>query len=116
MIPQYTAAALASENKQLATPASVDSIPSSNGQEDHVSMGANAATKCFRIMQNLKTILSIELLTAAQAIDLRRPMKSGSVVEAFLADYRKVVPFIDTDRPLYIDMKNTLEFLEHEVH
>ena len=76
MIPQYTAAGIVSENKQLCTPASVDSISSSNNQEDHVSMGANAATKCLRVINNVEKVLAIELLSAAQALDFRRPMKS----------------------------------------
>src|SRR5438067_8622194 len=78
MIPQYTAASLVSENKQLCTPASVDSITSSNGQEDHVSMGANAATKCFRVLKNLEIILAIELLNASQAMEFRRPLRSSN--------------------------------------
>ena len=81
MIPQYTAASIASQNKQLATPASVDSIVSSNGQEDHVSMGANAATQCYQVVNNLEKVLAIELLTAAQALDFRRPMKSSGSIE-----------------------------------
>ena len=84
MIPQYTAASIASQNKQLATPASVDSIVSSNGQEDHVSMGANAATKCLRIMDNLERILAIELMNASQAIEFRRPLHSSDFIEMFL--------------------------------
>ena len=80
MIPQYTAAGIVSENKQLCTPASVDSISSSNNQEDHVSMGANAATKCFRVINNVEKVLAIELLTAVQAMEYRRPMKSSPVI------------------------------------
>src|SRR5258708_40195776 len=94
MIPQYTAASLVSQNKQWCTPASVDSIVSSNGQEDHVSMGANAATKAYRIKENLKTILAIELMTATQALDFRRPLKSSSKIEPFIADYRKHISFV----------------------
>src|SRR5204863_668348 len=81
MIPQYTAASIVSQNKQLCTPASVDSIVSSNGQEDHVSMGANAATKCRQVVNNLYTILAIELLTAAQGLEFRRPLKSSVMIE-----------------------------------
>jgi len=81
MIAQYTAASIASENKQLCTPSSVDSIVSSNGQEDDVSMGANGATKCYRVVKNLENILAIELLTAAQALDLRKPLKSSKAIE-----------------------------------
>jgi histidine ammonia-lyase len=105
MIPQYTAAALVSQNKQLCTPASVDSIVSSNGQEDHVSMGANAATKLYKVVKNLETILAIELLTAAQALEFRRPLKSSPPVEKLVAKLRNLSPFIDKDRMLYHDME-----------
>lgn len=91
MIPQYTAASIVSQNKQLCTPASVDSIVSSNGQEDHVSMGANAATKCYQVMNNTEKVLSIELLNAAQALEFRRPLKSSPVIEDLMSQYRKVV-------------------------
>ena len=111
MIPQYTAASIVSQNKQLCSPASVDSIVSSNGQEDHVSMGANAATKCFRVIKNLEKILAIELLNASQALEFRRPLKTSPYLETFIADYRKLVPFINEDRALYIDIKNSVEFL-----
>src|SRR5207237_3324563 len=94
MIPQYTAASLVSQNKQLATPASVDSIVSSNGQEDHVSMGANSATKCFQVVNNLERILAIELLTSAQALEFRRPLNTSSHLEKIIFDYRKKVSFI----------------------
>jgi histidine ammonia-lyase len=92
MIPQYTAASIVSQNKQLCTPASVDSIDSSNGQEDHVSMGANAATKCLRVQENVKKIIGIEWLTAAQALDLRRPWQSSKKIEALHAELRQHVP------------------------
>lgn len=111
MIPQYTAASLVSQNKQLATPASVDSIESSNGQEDHVSMGANAATKTFRIITNLQTILAIELLNAAQAIEFRRPDRTSSRLEKLLEKYRKRVPFIQNDQILYPHIQNSVEFI-----
>ncbi|MDG2433796.1 aromatic amino acid lyase, partial [Flavobacterium sp.] len=111
MIPQYTAASIASQNKQLATPASVDSIVSSNGQEDHVSMGANAATKTLRILENLERILSIELLTASQAIAYRRPLLSSPVIENFLKAYINEVPFVNEDRILHYDIKKTVAFL-----
>lgn len=97
MISQYTAASIVSQNKQLCTPSSVDTIDSSNGQEDHVSMGANAATKCLRVFENLKSIIGIELLTASQALDFRRPLKSSSAIEALHQQYRAVVPFIEKD-------------------
>lgn len=111
MIPQYTAASIVSQNKQLATPASVDSIVSSNGQEDHVSMGANAATKALRIMDNLERILAIELMNAAQAIEFRRPLQSGEFIEMFLKSYREEVPFVKEDRILHYDIVKTVTFL-----
>jgi histidine ammonia-lyase len=111
MIPQYTAAGIASENKQLCMPSSVDSIPSSNNQEDHVSMGANAATKCKRVLDNLEKILAIELFTAAQAMDLRRPMRSSAYLEKILEAYREKVSFNDADRYLHDDMMRTVEFI-----
>lgn len=111
MIPQYTAASIVSQNKQLATPASVDSIVSSNGQEDHVSMGANSATKCLRVIKNIRTILGIELMNASQALEFRQPHKTSVFLESFLASYRKEVPFVDEDRILSIDIKNSVEFL-----
>lgn len=113
MIPQYTAASLASQNKQLCTPASIDSIVSSNGQEDHVSMGANAATKCLRVLKNLQTIYALELLTAAQALDFRRPLTSSDTVEKFVDGYRKLVSFNEEDRLLQEDIKRTMEFLSN---
>jgi histidine ammonia-lyase len=111
MIPQYTAASIASQNKQLATPASVDSIVSSNGQEDHVSMGANAATKCLRIMDNLERILAIELMNASQAIEFRRPLHSSDFVEMFLKSYREEVSFVKEDRILHYDIEKSIAFL-----
>jgi histidine ammonia-lyase len=111
MIPQYTAAGIVSENKQLCTPASVDSISSSNNQEDHVSMGANAATKCKRIVDNLEKVLGIELLTAVQALEYRRPMKSSDAVEAIVSAFRLQVSFNEADRVLHDDMMQAVEFL-----
>ncbi|MBK8876623.1 MAG: histidine ammonia-lyase [Bacteroidetes bacterium] len=111
MIPQYTAASIVSQNKQLCTPASVDSIVSSNGQEDHVSMGANAATKAFRVVENLKTILAIELYTAAQALEFRRPAKSSAAVEKLVEAYRNHVSFVAEDRYMAIDIAATRAFL-----
>ncbi len=111
MIPQYTAASIASQNKQLATPASVDSIVSSNGQEDHVSMGANSATKALRIMDNLERILAIELMNASQAIEFRRPLKSGEFIEMFLKSYREEVPLVKEDRILHYDIQKSVAFL-----
>ncbi len=113
MIPQYTAAGIVSENKQLCTPASVDSISSSNNQEDHVSMGANAATKCLRVIENVEKVLAIELMSAAQALEFRRPLQSSPVIENMLAAYRKKVAFNDFDRVLHIDMKESVAFIQH---
>ncbi|HCM77818.1 MAG TPA: histidine ammonia-lyase [Cytophagales bacterium] len=112
MIPQYTAASLVSQNKQLSSPASVDSIVSSNGQEDHVSMGANAATKLYRVVNNLYSILAIELITAAQALEFRRPLRSSTQLEEFVHTFRAVVPFIETDRLLHDDMVRAEQFLK----
>jgi len=112
MIPQYTAAALVSQNKQLSTPASVDSIESSNGQEDHVSMGANAALKLYRVITNLYSILGIELMNAAQAITFRRPLKSSPQIEKLLAEYRTVVPFIEHDEYLHPHLIRSADFLK----
>ncbi|MDX2047414.1 MAG: histidine ammonia-lyase [Chitinophagaceae bacterium] len=111
MIPQYTAAGIVSENKQLCTPASVDSISSSNNQEDHVSMGANAATKCLRVVNNAEKVLAIELLTAAQALEFRRPLKSSAAVEEIISAFRKQVPFNEADRVLHDDMMKAVSFL-----
>ena len=112
MIPQYTAAGIVSENKQLCTPASVDSIPSSNNQEDHVSMGANAATKCKRVVDNIEKVLAIELLTAVQAIEYRRPLKSSPQLEAIITAFRKEVSFNNADRVLHDDMVKSIEFIK----
>lgn len=111
MIPQYTAASIVSQNKQLATPASVDSIVSSNGQEDHVSMGANAATKALRVMDNLERILAIELINASQAVEFRRPLKSSDFIEMFLKSYREEVPLIKNDRIFHYDIEKSVAFL-----
>jgi len=111
MIPQYTAAGIVSENKQLCTPASVDSITSSNGQEDHVSMGANAATKCFRVIGNLEKVLAIELMSAVQALEFRRPKKTSEFLEAIINDYRQLVSFNQKDRILHDDMVKSIAFL-----
>jgi histidine ammonia-lyase len=111
MIPQYTSAGIVSQNKQLCSPASVDSIVSSNGQEDHVSMGANAATKLYEVVENVYQVLAIELFTAAQALDFRRPKKSSPVVEAFIDEYRKLVPFLHEDEQMHPHMVNTKNWL-----
>jgi len=116
MIPQYTAAGIVSENKQLCTPASVDSISSSNNQEDHVSMGANAATKCFRVINNVEKVLAIELLTAVQALEYRRPLKSSLQIEKVVKEFRKSVSFNENDRFLHADMIKAIEFMrEYEL-
>jgi histidine ammonia-lyase len=113
MIPQYTAASLVSQNKQLCTPASVDSIVSSNGQEDHVSMGANAATKLHRVVENVYSILAIELLTASQALHFRRPLRSSAYLENLVDTFRQQIPFIKEDRLLHTDMVRAEAFLKH---
>lgn len=116
MIAQYTAASIVSKNKQLCTPASVDSIVSSNGQEDHVSMGANAATKLYEVVENVTWVLAIELLNAAQALEFRRPAKSSPIIEKMMAAYREVVPFMNKDRILHNDMAASRNFiLKHAV-
>jgi histidine ammonia-lyase len=111
MIPQYTAAGLVSENKQLCTPASVDSISSSNNQEDHVSMGANAAVKCLRVIDNVEKVLGIELLTAAQALEFRRPLKSSPFLEQMVTDLRQQVSFYEGDRVMRDDMLKAIAFV-----
>jgi histidine ammonia-lyase len=112
MIPQYTAASLVSQNKQLCTPASVDSIVSSNGQEDHVSMGANAATKAYKVVNNIYSILAVELITAAQALYFRRPLKTSPYLESFVDTFRQQVSFIETDRLLHDDLVKAENFLK----
>lgn len=114
MIPQYTAASIVSQNKQLCTPASVDSIVSSNGQEDHVSMAANAATKALRVIENLERLLAIEFMTAAQALEFRRPLLSSPPLEEIVKKYRESVPFLSKDRVLSEDLKKTVSFLKEE--
>ena len=111
MIPQYTAASIVSQSKGLCMPASADSIPSSQGQEDHVSMGANAATKLVRVVENTERVLAIELFNAAQALEFRRPLKSSWEIEKIFAHYRKVVPFIDDDRYMHPLIETSIDFL-----
>ncbi len=113
MIPQYTAASIVSQNKQYATPSSIDSIVSSNGQEDHVSMGANGATKSKELVDNIETILAIELLNASQALNFRLPSKTSPFLEAFLKLYRSDVPFIENDIVLSKEIKKTVAFLQN---
>jgi histidine ammonia-lyase len=111
MIPQYTAASLVSRNKQLCSPASVDTIDSSNGQEDHVSMGANGATRCVEVLNNTLRILSIEWMTAAQAFEFRRPLTSSASVESAHQRLRAAVPFMKEDTYLHAHMKQTENLL-----
>ncbi len=111
MIAQYTAASIASQNKQLCTPASVDSIISCNGQEDHVSMAANAATKLYRVVQNLERLLAIEFMVATQALEFRRPARTSSIIESNVQNYRKIVPVLEQDRILSEDIHLTIDYL-----
>jgi histidine ammonia-lyase len=111
MIPQYTAAAIVSENKQLCTPSSVDSISSSNNQEDHVSMGANAATKCYRVINNVEKVLAIELLVAIQALEYRRPLHSSNTIERLEKEFRNKIPFNEADRFLREDLTKAIDFM-----
>ena len=111
MIPQYAAASMVSQNKMYCYAASSDSIVSSNGQEDHVSMGANAATKLYKVMDNLEHILAIELMNAAQGIEFRRPEKTSPRLERFLTEYRKEVPFVKDDIVMYKEIHKTVAFL-----
>ena len=111
MIPQYTAASIVSQNKQLCTPSSVDSIPSSNEQEDHVSMGANGATKLLRVAENLEKILAIELFTAIQAMEFRRPLRSSELLEDVVKSFREIVPFINDDKVMYTEIEKSIKFL-----
>ncbi|RAK69672.1 histidine ammonia-lyase [Hymenobacter edaphi] len=111
MIPQYAAAGIVSQSKQLCTPASVDSIVSSNGQEDHVSMGANAATKALRVIENTEQVLGIELLNAVQALAFRRPARSSAALEAVVAAFQAQTPFIARDRVLYPDLHAAAQFV-----
>lgn len=115
MIPQYTQASIVSQNKQLCTPASVDTIDSSNGQEDHVSMGANAATKAYKVLQNTKMILAIELMNASQAIEFRRPAKTSETLEKWLTEYRSFVPFMEKDEVIHDMMQKSLQFIDKQL-
>ena len=114
MIPQYTAASIVSQNKGLCWPASCDSIPSSQGQEDHVSMGSNAATKLVRIVDNVETVLAIELFNAAQALEFRRPAKSSPLLERVYKDFRQVVPFLSNDSYMHPLIEKSVLFLRQE--
>jgi histidine ammonia-lyase len=112
MIPQYTAASIVSQNKQLCSPASVDSIVSSNGQEDHVSMGANAATKCYKVVENVQRIIAIELFNASQALEFRRPAQSSELIERFVAEYRSNVPFVNEDKIMFTEIEKSIDFIK----
>lgn len=114
MIPQYTAASIVSQTKGLCMPASVDSIPSSQGQEDHVSMGSNAATKLLRVVRNVERVLAIELMTAAQALEFRGPDETSPTLHRLFQEYRRVVPFVDADRTLYPLIEQSIQFLHNE--
>ena len=111
MIPQYTAASIVSQSKGLCFPASADSIPSSQGQEDHVSMGANAATKLVRVIENTETVLAIELMNAAQALQFRRPLHSSPAIEQIFNDFRSVVPFVEDDCYFHPLIEKSIEFI-----
>ncbi len=115
MIPQYAQAAIVSQNKQLCTPASVDTIDSSNGQEDHVSMGANSATKLYQVIENLSKILGIELMNASQAIECRRPLRTTPELEKILEKYRRTVPFTHEDEYMHPRMMASKQFVENEL-
>ena len=115
MIPQYTAASIVSQNKQLCTPAVVDTIDSSNGQEDHVSMGANAATKCFKVFQNMESVLGIELLAGFQAMDFRQNKKSSQAIEELRGNYRKNISFIENDVEMHVEMNKSIQFIKNLV-
>nr|WP_319401103.1 histidine ammonia-lyase [uncultured Carboxylicivirga sp.] len=113
MIPQYSAASIVSLNKQMATPSSVDSIPSSNEQEDHVSMGGNASTKALKIADNVERVLAIELFNASQAMEFRRPAKTSEYLESFLAQYRNYVTFVEEDKIMYKEIQKSVDFLQN---
>jgi histidine ammonia-lyase len=112
MIVQYTAASIVSQNKQYCTPASVDSIVSSKGQEDHVSMASNAGTKCFKILENVKMLMAIELLTACQAFTFRKPKKSTPELESLYQKVRETIPFMEKDRLLHDDLMAAVRLVE----
>ncbi|MCB7480067.1 histidine ammonia-lyase [Christiangramia sediminis] len=112
MIPQYTAASIVSQNKQLSAPASVDSIVSSNGQEDHVSMGANSATKLLKVVENLNSVLAIELFNASQAIHFREPAKTSEKLAKVIQLFRKDVPVLTEDRTMAPYIKKAKDFVD----
>ncbi|MDE7438086.1 MAG: histidine ammonia-lyase [Muribaculaceae bacterium] len=112
MIPQYAAASIVNQSKSLCWPTSCDSIPSSQGQEDHVSMGSNSATKLVRIASNTERVLAIELMNAMQALELRRPLHTSPVLEEWYEEYRKVVPFVENDTVMSPLIEKSIEFLQ----
>jgi histidine ammonia-lyase len=117
MIPQYAAASVVSQNKQLCTPASIDSITSSNEQEDHVSMGANAATKALRVLKNVENILAIELMAGCQALEFRGIANTSPFLQSIINDYRKVVPYVEDDVLMYELIDHSVEFIHnHNFH
>ncbi len=111
MIPQYTAASIVSQNKQLCTPASIDSIESSQGQEDHVSMGANGAVKALKVLENLEKLLAIELFNASQAMGFREADKTSPILKNLLDQFREKVPFIENDKMMYREMEKARQFI-----
>src|SRR5699024_8438079 len=113
MIPQYTAASIVSQNKQLCTPASIDSITSSNRQEDHVSMRSSAATKLIKVIDHFQTILAIELFNASQALHYREPLKSSDVVMDFVEKFRKEVPLVKQDEIMADEIHKAIDFIEN---
>jgi len=115
MIAQYSAASVVSQNKQLCTPSSIDTIDSSNGQEDHVSMGANGATKAYQVVNNLEKILAIEFFAAAQALEFRRPGKTSPMLEGLIAAYRKEVDFVENDKVMYNEIHKSIDFLRKSI-
>jgi histidine ammonia-lyase len=114
MIPQYAQASVVSQNKQLATPCSVDTIDSSNGQEDHVSMGANAATKVYRMVDNIEKIIGVELLNAVQALEFRKPLKSSPFIQKVVSAYRKEISFVTDDIYMHPAMEKSIAFVKEE--
>ncbi|TXB65344.1 histidine ammonia-lyase [Vicingus serpentipes] len=114
MIPQYAQASVVSQNKQLATPCSVDTIDSSNGQEDHVSMGANAATKVYRMVDNVEKIIGVELLNAVQALEFRKPLKSSPFIQKVVSAYRKEISFVTDDIYMHPAMEKSIAFVKEE--
>ena len=112
MITQYAAASIVNQSKGLCWPTSCDSIPSSQGQEDHVSMGANSATKLIRVTDNTARVLGIELMAAAQALDFRRPLRSSAKIEELYEAFRKVVPFVDVDTVMSPLLGRSIKFVE----